>query len=227
VETGRLLFTGCVSRSSWKKPGDTILRDSARFWAPLIALFSGLQLGEIIQMRVADIKTDADGIRYFDISTLLAPDDVEDAKSLKTTTSERQVPVHPFLFRCDLQDLVDKRINAREPLLLVDYGPSKSDGSWSKHFSGWFNGQFRPRIGVERVTQGQNRVNFHSFRRDFEDVVRNSPDIKQEVRDALQGHGENGVSAQYGTGVYRKTFNEAMKKVDYEDLNLSHLILRA
>jgi integrase len=191
VETGRLLFTGCVSRSSWKKPGDTILRDTARFWAPLIALFSGLQLGEIIKMRVADIKTDADGIRYFDISTLLAPDDVEDAKSLKTTTSERQVPVHPFLFRCDLQDLVDKRINAREPRLLVDYGPSKSDGSW-------FNGQFRPRIGVERVTQGQIRVNFHSFRRDFEDVVRNLPDVKQEVRDALQGHGE--MALRHNTG---------------------------
>ena len=53
------------------------------------------------------------------------------------------------------------------------------------------------------------------------------PDVKQEVRDALQGHGENGVSAQYGTGVYRKTLNEAMKKVDYEDLDLSHLILRS
>ena len=51
------------------------------------------------------------------------------------------------------------------------------------------------------------------------------PDVKQEVRDALQGHGENGVSAQYGTGVYRKTLDEAIKKVDYEDLDLAHLIL--
>ena len=38
---------------------------------------------------------------------------------------------------------------------------------------------------------------------------------------------ENGVSAQYGTGVYRKTLNEAMKRGDYEDLDLSHLILRS
>ncbi len=53
------------------------------------------------------------------------------------------------------------------------------------------------------------------------------PDVKQEVRDALQGHGENGVSAQYGTGIYRKTLDEAMKKVDYQDLDLSHLILRS
>ena len=51
------------------------------------------------------------------------------------------------------------------------------------------------------------------------------PDVKQEVRDALHGHGENGVSAQYGTGVYRKTLDEAIKKVDYTDLDLSHLVL--
>ena len=220
------VFTGCASRSSWKKPGALVLRDSARFWAPLISLYSGLRLGEIIQMRVSDIKTDADGIRYFDISTLLEPDDGGDAKSLKTTTSERQVPVHPFLFKCGLQELIDKRISAGEDRLLMDYGPSNSDGSWSKNFSGWFNGQFRPHVGVERVVHGQNRVNFHSFRHNFEDVVRNLPDVKQEVRDALQGHGENGVSAQYGTGIYRKTLDEAMKKVDYEGLDLSHLILR-
>jgi hypothetical protein len=52
------------------------------------------------------------------------------------------------------------------------------------------------------------------------------PDVKQEVRDALQGHGENGVSAQYGMAVYRKTLDEAMKKVEYPDLDLSHLIVR-
>ncbi len=53
------------------------------------------------------------------------------------------------------------------------------------------------------------------------------PDVKQEVRDALQGHGENGVSAQYGTGIYRMTLGEAMKKVEYMGLDLSHLILRS
>ena len=37
----------------------------------------------------------------------------------------------------------------------------------------------------------------------------------------------NGVPAQYGTGIYRKTLDEALKKVDYEGLDLSHLILRS
>jgi hypothetical protein len=49
--------------------------------------------------------------------------------------------------------------------------------------------------------------------------------VKQEVRDALQGHGENGVSAQYGTGIYRRTLDEAMKAVGCNGLDLSHLVV--
>ena len=48
------VFTGCKSKHRWKEPGRLVPRDSARFWAPLIALFTGMRLGEIIQLRVAD-----------------------------------------------------------------------------------------------------------------------------------------------------------------------------
>ncbi len=116
------VFTGCKSKTSWKVPGSKVLRESARYWAPLIALFSGLRLGEIIQMRTGDIKTDANGIRYFDVTAKAEPDDGEVAKSLKTTTSERQVPVHPFLFECGLQGLIDKRQEDGAARLLMDYG---------------------------------------------------------------------------------------------------------
>ena len=50
--------------------------------------------------------------------------------------------------------------------------------------------------------------------------------MKEMLAIMLQGHGENRVSAQYGTGIYRKTLDEAMKKVEYEGLDLSHLVLR-
>lgn len=56
------IYRGCKSAYHWKKSGDLIPRDSARFWAPLIALYTGMRLGEIIQLRTADVKTDAAGI---------------------------------------------------------------------------------------------------------------------------------------------------------------------
>ena len=83
------IFTGCRSSQNWKQPGNVVLRESAKYWVPLIALFSGLRLGEIIQMQVADVKT-MEGVEYFDVTPLAFEDEDEEAydpsedKSLKT-----------------------------------------------------------------------------------------------------------------------------------------------
>ncbi len=41
--------------------------------------------------------------------------------------------------------------------------------------------------------------------------------------DALQGHGQEGMSERYGRGYYLKKLDEAMKRLQYRDLDLSHL----
>lgn len=68
------MFSGCKSLHSWKIAGEFVPRQSAQFWVPLIGLFTGMRLGEIIQLRVADVKT-TDGIVYFDVSSTLDEDD--------------------------------------------------------------------------------------------------------------------------------------------------------
>lgn len=42
--------------------------------------------------------------------------------------------------------------------------------------------------------------------------------------DAIQGHGEEGMSARYGKGHVLRTLNEAMLTIGYEELDLSGLI---
>jgi hypothetical protein len=44
------------------------------------------------------------------------------------------------------------------------------------------------------------------------------------IRDAIQGHGGNGVSGEYGTGYYAETLNAAIQNVVYRGLDLGHLI---
>ncbi len=68
------MFPGCKSLHSWKIAGEFVPRQSAQFLVPLIGLFTGMRLGEIIQLRVADVKT-TDGIVYFDVSSTLNEDD--------------------------------------------------------------------------------------------------------------------------------------------------------
>lgn len=220
------IYRGCKSDRFWKAPGQYVPVDSARYWAPLIGLFTGMRLGEIIQLRVSDIRKSSEGIRYFAVTTIIEDEDGEDNKSLKNANSERDIPIHPILFACGLQELIDKRRKNGEARLLMDYDRSPTDGSWSKTFSAWFR-QYRKHVEVERIVGGKNRVDFHSFRHSFEDVVRDLPNVKQEVRDALQGHGESGISKVYGLGLKLERLNEAIQAVAYPGLDLTHLSRKA
>ena len=94
-------------------------------------------------------------------------------------------------------------------------GPT-DDSSWSKRFSKYFK-RFRSSIGVTRYG-----VKFHSLRHNVEDAFRNA-DVRKEMRDAIQGHGESGVSREYGSGYYVKTLNEAIQKIEYTGLKFPRL----
>jgi hypothetical protein len=154
----------------------------------LIALFSEIRLGEIIQMQVTDVKI-SDGIMYFDVTPLADIDakdeesqelDAGEEKSLKTGSSRRGIPVHHTLLDIGFGDFLKFRRGSGTSRLMPEYEKAKDDGSWSKQFSKHFT-RFRKSIGVTR-----RRVKFHSLRHNVEDALRNA-DVRQEVRDAIQG----------------------------------------
>lgn len=95
------VFTGCKSLHFWRQPVELVPRDSGMFWTPLISLFSGMRMGEVLQLYTIDVKVD-DGILYFDING-----DGDD-KSLKTLSSLRTIPVHPELLKIGLMDHVER-----------------------------------------------------------------------------------------------------------------------
>ena len=212
------IYTGCRSEYYWKQQGNLVLRRSAMYWVPLIALFSGMRLGEVIQMQVSDVRC-LDGIEYFDV-TPVALDPIDDEaveseeeKSLKTACSRRGIPIHKTLFDLGFGEFLKFRRASGERRLFPEYDKAKDDSSWSKQFSKHFK-RFRESIGVTR-----RGVKFHSLRHNVEDALRNA-DVRKELRDAIQGHGENGVSREYGSGYYVRTLNEAVQKMGYDGLTL-------
>lgn len=212
------IYRGCLSERHWQQPGDVVLRHSAKYWVPLIAMFSGMRLGEIIQLQVSDVRR-LDGIEYFDVTPVAVDakdseaDDLEEEKSLKTASSRRGIPIHQALFDLGFEDFLRSRRASGEKRIFTDYGRAKDDESWSKRFSKYFK-RFRESIGVTR-----RGAKFHSLRHNVEDALRNA-DVRKEVRDAIQGHGESGVSREYGAGYYVKTLNEAVQKIEYVGLKL-------
>ena len=204
------LYTGCHSVRNWKQPGSQVPRDAGIFWVPLIALYTGARLGEIIQLYTDDVREN-DGILNFDINK-----DGED-KRLKNPNSKRSIPIHSALIEMGLLEHIEKCRKQREQRLFPDLKMG-ADGYYSSPFSKHFNNRFLPSANIKR---GKNA--FHSFRHSFEDACRDC-DISKEIMDALQGHGEGGMSARYGRGFMLIKLDEAMKKLRYRGLDLTHLV---
>jgi integrase len=188
---------------------------NAKFWAILIAAYSGLRAGEIGQLEVQDI-TELYGVWCFKITEW---SDREDGrrKSLKTGEQGiRCIPIHPELVKIGIIDLAEFSRRQGHQRLLPDWKPN-ARGDYSQGVPRWFNRTFLPRVGLER-----KELVFHSFRHSFKDLCRDAG-IGQEIHDFLTGHAAGGVSGGYGMGAGVKTLFEAIAKVTIAEVDLSHL----
>ncbi|QFT74013.1 Phage integrase family protein [Ruegeria sp. THAF33] len=203
------LYTGCRSERFCAEPGDHSMRGTARYWLPLLGLFTGARLNELCQLTVKDVRED-DGITFLDIT-----DEAEDQK-VKSASGRRRIPVHRQLVELGFLEFVDEQRDAGEvqlfPELKVDASGYRS-GEFSKFFS-----RYLERIGVKT-----DRTSFHSFRHNFEDACRNGR-VLPHIMNAIQGHSEQGMAGRYGDGVYRLSLLvEAIDCIEYSGFEVDHL----
>lgn len=194
-------FSGAQSAARWMTPGKLILKASGLFWLPFIALYSGMRLGEIMQMTKADIKTE-DGITYFDVNT-------EGDKKLKTAASHRRIPVHPTLEKAGLLKYV-ANLAKPESRLIHDIPLSNRYGDMA--------GRGSRKMAELLIKSGAKteKNSFHSFRHNFEDGCRDAV-IDHGVMSALQGHVMGGMADRYGHGKYAlPILKEAIDRIEYK-----------
>ena len=91
-------------------------------------------------------------------------------------------------------------------------------GKRSNAFSQWWR-RFLASLDLENG----DRKHFHSFRHTFKREGRNSGQIAPELLDALQGHAQQGVSANYGRDEEGKQYalpvlQKALEKIDFSDV---------
>ena len=190
------LYTGHCSQLTRHKPGKIILRDG-KFWVPLIALFSGLRVGEIIQLSRTDVR-ESDGVVYFDVND-------GDGKQVKTLSSKRRVPVHAALIEIGFLKFVQSvKHDAR---IFSDIEPGQ-DGSFSHNFSKWW-GRYSRQVGFR-----SQKTAFHSFRHCFRDALA-AAEVSETLSRALMGHADRSVHNQYGSGPNLKALKAAIDQVKY------------
>ncbi len=199
------VYTGCQDERHWKQHGPMVLRDSPKFWIPLIALHTGMRLGEVAALDCDDLQ-ERDRITFIDIN-----------KALKTKAAERQVPVHKQLVRLGLLDFRDRQTAKGKKRLFPSIEQDPNTGHYSDAFSKHFNRHLKS-LDIKR-----SKLSFHSFRHSFEDFARNAG-IEQTVIDALLGHVSPGMSSRYGKGYDLKRKNMELQKITFDGLRLDHLM---
>ena len=210
------IYTGCKDEEQGYAIAGNIIASGARYWVPLICLFSGMRLNEACQLDVTDVR-ELEGVLCFVIteSSLSGSRD----KSLKTKSSERIVPAHPMLHELGIEAFVQRK-QAEGAIKLFDDVPPGRRGFRSVAFSRWFS-----RFLVS-VNAASDRTCFHSFRHGFRDAARNAQ-IDRDIALRLGGWitgGSSSLSADdYGSGFRPQVLYEAISAVEYPDLDLNHL----
>ncbi|MGO4638453.1 site-specific integrase [Mesorhizobium sp. 2RAF45] len=200
------VFTGSKSDARRALPGSLVLRDS-KFWIPLIAVYSGMRLGEIAQLLVADIGTD-NGVLYFDVNR-------SEDKTLKTSASLRKIPVHSKLLEIGFGDHVASLKLSGTKRLFPDI-EAGAGGYWSHTFSKWWGRYARA------VKFHTSETVFHSFRHNFKDALY-AGEVSETAARQLMGHADRTPHGEYGRGLPLSNLKAAIDRVQY-DLDLTHLI---
>ncbi|WP_368518153.1 DUF6538 domain-containing protein, partial [Rhizobium sp.] len=210
------IYTGCRDDANgYAVPGDQHPR-RARFWVPLIALFSGLRLNEICQLEVSDIRV-FDGIPCFRVVSGLSQ--TGDEKRVKTNASERIVPVHDELIRCGFLAFAESQRLCGETNLFPEL-PFGHLGYRSTAISRWFS-RF-----LENAGAAAPLTCFHSFRHNFRDGLREAK-IDRDVALVLGGWTTDGkgtaIADNYGNGYAAGLLSEAINAVYFGSIDLSYL----
>ena len=139
------------------------------YWLPLLGIFTGARINELSQLYLADIRSTEEGVAFLDFN-LVAPgkmdiDEADEAsnpvdKSLKSTNSERQVPIHSRLLELGFLDYVDALHKAEHQRLLPELKHDAVKG-YGKAAGRWFNERY---LGQKVKMVRNGKKTFHSLR---------------------------------------------------------------
>ncbi len=208
-------FTGAKSDRFWQEAGPHVLRDSEKFWLPLLGLFTGARLNELCQLTRGHIR-EHDGVNYIALTR-----EMRLKKNPKTVLSPaiRNIPLHSGLLECGFLDFVRTREGRIFPGI-----PQHSSGRHSDAPSKWFTRLLKVfKIKTEKTS-------YHSFRHTFIAAATRSG-VDSDVRERLVGHVLEGQAGRYGLNFVAeqedmellKVRNAAMQRVKLTGLDLGHL----
>lgn len=181
--------------------------ETAMRWVPLIALYSGMRLGEICQLRTGDVKREHK-VRFFNVA------EEGEGQRVKTGSAIRRVPVHSMLIRCGLLDYLDALPAGQ---LFPGLKPGGPDDKLSWYFTRRYT-EFRRGVGVTRP-----RLSFHSFRKNVVTALDRARVPQADIA-GLIGHERGFTLDVYAPlGLDLTALQRITEKIKYTGVSLAHL----
>ena len=172
------------------------------YWVPMIGMYSGMRLGEICGLHVADIRQ-VDNVWCFDVNE-------EDEKQLKTVSSTRLVPIHPQLISKGLLVVVENARTTGQIKLWSNLTLRDIDGCCSSLCT-WYS-----KFNRKHITQDKLKT-FHSLRHSFADTLKQKG-VQESLIAELMGHKNKSITTgRYGKRYQPTPLLEAIKMIIYEE----------
>lgn len=183
------LFNGFLADGSEHKPGN-VRADDWRYWIPLVALFSGARVGEITQLRLADVRQEL-GSWFIHIRH-------DDAQGLATKSRKsRPAAVHARLEEIGFIAFHKRQLERAGGDVTAPLFPELEKNGRGQ--IGAVPSRFwRDYLGAIGVKNGGDGYGSHSFRHTIADRLRVEVEILDDQIEVCLGHNQKTVTSGYG-----------------------------
>jgi integrase len=208
------VFTGYGDSDGRRfEPGNKLKLD-VYYWAPLLALLSGICLEEALQLRPGAVAT-RDGIHFVTIGA------VHDghAAQVKNPARQRELPIHKDLIRLGFLDYVERMQREGTSRLFPGLDRGGLDARFGHDFTQWWTA-YRRAVGA--YARGQD---FHSLRHGANRrMVRAKIPLPTVKRVLGHSAGNDMNAAVYFGNVDLPDMVEAVNAISYSCLDIDMLI---
>jgi integrase len=201
------LWTGCKGATRRKEPGRVVIEDGW-FWAPLIALYAGLRMEEVLQLRTADIAS-MDGLPVIRVAW-------SSDQRKKSRSARRVVPIHSHLIEIGLLDFAEEARARGVRVLFPELPRTKPRDTLQAYFSRRF-------VVLRRDLGIPDRHDFHALRTTFDTALERQPTTNTTLVRMAMGHSLGRDMASHYAKITPPDFAPLIESLDF-GLDLSRLI---
>lgn len=201
------LWTGCKGATRRKEAGRVVVEDGW-FWAPLIALYAGLRMEEVLQLRTADIAS-MDGLPVIRVAWSID-------QRRKSRSARRVVPIHSHLVRIGLLDFADEARARGVRVLFPELPRTKPRDTLQAYFSRRF-------VVLRRDLGIPDRHDFHALRTTFDTGLERLPTTNTTLVRMAMGHSLGRDMASHYAKITPPDFAPLIESLDF-GLDLTALV---